>query len=178
MDGIHAFPHPFDQKIGFISCPKYIVVVTTVIVNELVRVPAKPVCFWVFDQSLVNPVRMLIGHRDEIFELQLVPARVGLLHSGQIVKPEIRKLLPPIESVFGNIEIKRISNTGQDGLAVLTLGYVVAKGMLIADFVIAISPKGDSYSIPGLQPMQLATKCAWTEQFPQSFFSESSARLG
>jgi hypothetical protein len=178
VDAVRGLPHSLHEKINVVSSLKYIVVVTTIIINELMRIPAKPLCFWVFDQSLVNPLCVLIGYGDEIPEVQVAPVRVSLFHSGQIMKPEMRVLLPPIESVLGYIKIKRIPNAGKDGFASLTLWDVVTKGMLIADFVITIFPKRDSYSMPPLQSMQPPSKRAWAEDFSQGFFRERSASLG
>src|SRR5262249_19783244 len=93
-------------------------------------------------------------------------------------KPELGKRFPPIEGVFGNIEIKRVSNAGKDRLPRFTLWYVVAKRMLIANLVIAISPKRDSNSMARLQAVQLAAQCAWAKKFPYGFFGEGSTGLG
>src|ERR1051325_6305812 len=107
----------------------------------------------------MNPASEAIRHRNKILERQTPPVRPLLLYGSQVIKPKMRKLFPPIEGIFRNIERERISNARKDCLVEFALRYVVAERMLIAEFIEAILVEGYADAMARLQAVQSAAKC-------------------
>jgi hypothetical protein len=101
-----------------------------------------------------------MGYGQELLKAEVAPSRIRFLYRDQIVKPTLWIFFPPVECVFGNIQVEWVPNAGNDRLVLIPGWYIIAKTVLLS-FIVEIPIQGQPDPMTGFEAMDLSSKRAW-----------------